>query len=125
MKASDLRLGDIVGVCYETLLIAGTVVVLEPDVVQLSNRKYPDSDRDIVGIPLSENWLTQLKFSYNVALCHWSYRDVVIRRIPITKKPFWEVELKATSLKISFVHELQDVLHFELLQPNSTANHCG
>lgn len=111
MKASDLRLGNIVGICYQTLLTADEVVVLEPDVVHLSHRKYPDSDRDIVGIPLCDNWLTHFKFSYNVALSHWNYRDVVISRIPNTTKPVWEVESKVASLKISFVHELQNLLH--------------
>ncbi len=125
MKASDLHLGDIVGVCYKTFLIASEVVVLEPNAVHLSNRIYPDSDRDIVGIPLSENWLTRFKFSYDPALIHWSLRDVVIRRITIATEPLCEVESKTASLKISFVHELQDLLHFERIKINSTPNHCG
>ena len=110
MKASDLRLGNIVGVCYETPLVPEQVIVLEPDAVHLSNRKYPDSDRDIVGIPLSENWLTDLKFRYNSAFEHWSNHNVVIWKTPDRAKPR-EVESKAGSWKISFVHELQNLLH--------------
>ncbi len=43
MKASDLRIGNVVGVCYDEIFIADEVAVLEPDVVHLSKRKYPDS----------------------------------------------------------------------------------
>lgn len=39
MKSSDLRIGNFVGVCYEDTFKAGQVIVLEPDVVHLSNRK--------------------------------------------------------------------------------------
>jgi hypothetical protein len=88
MKASDLRLGNIVGVCYETPLVPEQVIVLEPDAVHLSNRKYPDSDRDIVGIPLSEKWLTDLKFRYNSAFEHWSNLHVIIWKIPDAARNF-------------------------------------
>ena len=111
MKASDLRLGNIVGICYETPLVPKQVIVLEPDAVQLSNRKYPDSDRDLVGIPLSEKWLSDLKFRYNSSFEHWSNLHVIIWKISEAGKEFWEVESKAGSWKISYVHELQNLLH--------------
>ena len=111
MKASDLRLGNIVGVCYETPLVPEQVIVLEPAAVHLSNRKYPDSDRDLVGIPLSEKWLSDLKFRYNSAFEHWSNLHVIIWKISEAGKDFWEVESKAGSWKISYVHELQNLLH--------------
>ena len=111
MKASELRLGNIVAVCYETSLVPQEVIVLELGVVHISNRKYPDSDRDIVGIPLSEHWITEFKFRYNSGFEHWSNHNVVIWKIPDATKPYWEVESKAGSWKIAFVHELQNLLH--------------
>ena len=61
MKSSDLRLGNIVAVCYEDRITPDTVLVLEPGVVHLSNRKNPDSDRDIICVTLKEEWLTKVK----------------------------------------------------------------
>ena len=90
MKASDLRLGNIVGVCYEATTIPGEVVVLEPDVVHLSNRKNPDSDRDIVGIRLDEKWLAHFKFNYNASFENWIYQDITIWKITTAKKDVFE-----------------------------------
>ena len=111
MKASDLRIGNFVGVCYEDPLIPAQVIVLEPDVVHLSNRKNPDSDRDIIGVPLSENWLIQLKFSYNLIIDSWSFKDVFIKKLVGKTEDYWVLQSKAALLRISFVHELQNILH--------------
>ena len=111
MKASDLRLGNFVAVCYEDRFIAGQVIVLEPDVVHLSNRKYPDSDRDIIGVPLSEEWLIQFNFSYNPIIESWNFKDVTIRKLSAKTEGHWVLQSKAALLKIAFVHELQNLLH--------------
>ena len=111
MKASDLRIGNFVGVCYEEILIAEQVVVLEPDVVHLSNRKYPDSDRDIVGVPLGEDWLRKFDFSYNSVLDRWECENIIIKKLTNESTNFWVWQSKAGILRISFVHELQDLLH--------------
>ena len=60
MKSSDLRIGNIVAVCYEDVVTPDTVLLLEPGLVHLSKRKYADSDRDIIGVPLQEKWLRNL-----------------------------------------------------------------
>ncbi len=118
MKASDLHLGDVVGVCYEDTLIAGEVIVLEPDVVHISNRKYPDSDRDITGVPLCENWLTELNFIYNSILEKWMLQDVVLYRHPDKNDHYWVVQSRTDQFRIVFVHELQSLLKiFGLLKP--------
>src|SRR5450432_2765515 len=108
MKASDLRIGNFVGVCYEDTFIAGQVIVLEPDVVHLSNRKYPDSDRDIIGVPLGEDWLIQFKFSYDPIIKTWGFKDVFINKLPGITEDHWVFQSKAALLRIAFVHELQN-----------------
>lgn len=111
MKSSDLRIGNFVSVCYEDTLIAEEVIILEPGTVHLSNRKYADSDRDIVGVPLSEEWLMRFRFSYNAIRNRWYFNDLVIKRSSDTSNEYWVLQFKCGKIKIAFVHELQNLLH--------------
>lgn len=111
MKASDLRIGNFVGVCYDDIFIADQVIVLEPGVVHLSNRKYPDSDRDIVGVSLCEDWLRKLDFNYNPVLDGWKYKNIIVKTMSYESTNYWVWQSKAGLLKITFVHELQNLLH--------------
>lgn len=108
MKSSDLRIGNIVSVCYENGIAPDTVIVLEPDVVHLSNRKYPDSDRDIIGVPLNKEWLIHFNFVYNSELEVWSSSEIIIKKLPNS----WIVKWNTLKREIEFVHQLQDLLHF-------------
>ena len=112
MKASDLRLGNIVSVCYENDTMPDTVIVLEPDVVHLSNRDYPDSDRDIIGVPLQEKWLRIFKFKYNFHSGEWTFDKIIIKKIETAKTNTWLVQSEKFKLKIEFVHQLQDILRY-------------
>ena len=111
MKASDLRIGNIVGVCYEDILIADQVVILEPGVVHLSSRKNPDSDRDIVGVPIQEEWLKEFNFKYNLQSDEWKFGEIIIKKIQSKRENTWLVQTETLQLKITFVHQLQDLLH--------------
>ena len=118
MRASELHLGDFVAVCYEDTLIVGQVIVLEPDVVHISNRKYADSDRDIIGVPLCENWLTEFNFIYNSILKRWMFEDVVLYKHPDKNDDCWVIQWRTDQFIIAFVHELQSLLKlFSLLKP--------
>ena len=108
MKASDLRVGNIVSVCYEDDIIPDTVLVLEPDVVHLSNRKYPDSDRDIIGVPISNEWLLHFNFNYHSKQRVWCHGEIIIRAL----KNKWIAKWNSLNREIEFVHQLQDFLHF-------------
>lgn len=108
MKASDLRIGNIVSVCYENEIVPDTVIVLEPDVVHLSNRKYPDSDRDIIGVPLSEEWLHKFHFTYHSKQMVWLRDEITIKKL--TSK--WVAKWNTLERKIEFVHQVQDLIHF-------------
>ena len=111
MKATDLRIGNIVAVCYDDIFIADEVIILEPGVVHLSNRKNPDSDRDIVGVPLQEEWLRKFNFKYNSHFDEWRFDETIIKKIQSGKVNMWLVRSKTLQLKIAFVHQLQDLLH--------------
>ncbi len=111
MKASDLRIGNIVSVCYEKDIIPDTVIVLEPEVVHLSNREYPDSDRDIIGVPLSTTWLKKFEFKYNPGLKNWGCKNILIKKLSNDSENYWVLQSKSGLLRISFVHELQNLLH--------------
>ena len=112
MKASDLRIGNIVGVCYEDILIADQVVILEPGVVHLSSRNNPDSDRDIVGVPLQEEWLKKFNFKYNSYSDEWKFDEIIIKKIQNENVNIWLVQSETFKLKIAFVHQLQDLLRY-------------
>jgi hypothetical protein len=111
MKSSDLRIGNIVAVCYEEKVTPDTVVVLEPGVVHLSSRKNADSDRDIVGVPLQEEWLRKFNFKYNSHSDKWKLNKIIIKKIQSGNVNIWLVQSKTLQMKIAFVHQLQDLLH--------------
>lgn len=113
MKSSDLRIGNIVSVCYENQIVPDKVIVLEPDVVHLSQREYPDSDRDIIGVPLDEQWLMHFFFRYEENPKMWQNDDLQIRKI---NPEFWLVQYGSLKLKIRFVHQLQDILHLLVIK---------
>jgi len=108
MKSSDLRIGNIVSVCYENQIVPDKVIVLEPDVVHLSQRQYPDNEHDIIGVPLDEQWLMHFFFRYEENLKVWQNKDIKISKI---NSEYWSVQCGSLILKIKFVHHLQDVLH--------------
>ena len=110
MKSSELRLGNIVAVCYEEKVTPDTVVVLEPGVVHLSNRKNPDSDRDIIGIPLHEEWLRKFNFKYHFNSDEWKCNEFIIKRIQTENTNNWLAQSETFKKKIEFVHQLQDLL---------------
>ena len=111
MKASDLRIGDIVSVWYEDKVIPDTVVILEPDVVHLSSRKYADSDRDIIGVPLQEEWLSKFNFEYDLHSDEWTFNKIIVKKIQNEHVNIWLLRSENSKLKIAFVHQRQDLLH--------------
>jgi hypothetical protein len=113
MKASDLRVGNIVSVCYEDDIIPDTVLILEPDVVHLSNRQYADSDRDIIGVPISKGWLMHFNFNYQSKQRVWCHGEIIITAL----KNKWIAKWNSLNREIEFVHQLQDLLHF-IAEPN-------
>ncbi len=108
MKSSDLRIGDIVSVCYEDGIAPDKVIVLEPNVVHLSQRQYPDNDCDIIGVPLNQQWFVHFSFTYNSDLNVWRNGKIQIKKI---NAEYWSVQYGTLILKIKCVHELQDILH--------------
>ena len=112
MKSSDLRIGDIVAVCYEDVVTPDTVVILEPDTVHLSMKKHADSDRDIVGVPLEEKWLRIFKFRYNFHTGEWTFNKITIKKTDDQNSNTWLVKSEKFKLEIAFVHQLQDILRY-------------
>ena len=110
MKSSDLRIGDIVAVCYENIVTPDTVIVLEPGVVHLSSRNNPDSDRDIIGVPLQEEWLRKFNFKYHFHSDEWRLDEVFIKRHE-KEIYIWLVRFETFQTKILYVHQLQNILH--------------
>lgn len=111
MKASDLRLGNFAGVCYEDTFVPDEVIVLEPGVVHLSKRKYPDDERDIVGVPISEDWLSKFDFDFDTDMGHWVFKNIFIQKSTFEPGRYWVWQSNSIILKITFVHELQNLLY--------------
>ena len=112
MKSSDLRIGNIVAVCYEDKVTPDTVLLLEPGVVHLSSRNNADSDRDIIGIPLKEEWLREFNFNYNSHSDEWIFDEIVIKKIQSDNTNIWLAQSETFKLEIAFVHQLQDLLRY-------------
>ena len=110
MKSSDLRIGNIVAVCYEHIVVPDTVLVLEPGVVHLSSRMNPDSDRDIIGVPLQEEWLRKFNFKYDLPSDEWTFNEIIVKKIESENANTWLAQSETFKKKIAFVHQLQDLL---------------
>lgn len=107
-----LRIGNILSVCYEEGLKPHAVEILQVDLVHLSGRKEADDPRDLIGLPVTKDFLL-----YN------NFKELTLRHqfITIINKIFIRVEFwgEADSLllyvnkaKYSFkyIHELQNIL---------------
>jgi hypothetical protein len=108
MKVEELRIGSIVSVCYEKEIIPDKVMILEPNVVHLSTREYPDNEQDIIGVPLSEEWLIQFSFTYHSEFQLWQSGEILIKKLTNC----WLVQYKSYRKEIESVHQLQDIVHF-------------
>ena len=107
-----LRIGNILSVCYEEGLKPHKVEILQVDLVHLSGRNEADDPRDLIGLPVSKEFLL-----YN------NFEELLMRHHFITRinKTFIMVEFvgEAGSLLLyvnkatysfKYIHELQNIL---------------
>lgn len=107
MKATDLRIGNIVTLAYEDFK-PNVVLILEPGLVHLLNRLHPDDERDIEGIPITEGLLHEYKVPSNkIFLIQGTNVKIdVVQDI----KPVW-LHIKNLTFQLHFIHELQNIIH--------------
>ena len=105
MKATYFRIGNIASVCYEDLG-PDTVIILEPGLVQLANRVYPDNESDIAGVGITLENMASLKFiEKSKGLCF---------SIHISETRSVEISLSVGKhiVRCKYLHELQNAFFY-------------
>ena len=107
MKATDLRLGNIVSVIDEPLK-PDTVIILEPGIVHLMNRSEADDENNIVGTPMHQDVLA----SFNIPCNSWfPLGNHQVRVETQDQSGSVRVHCMGTTLELHYMHELQNLLH--------------
>lgn len=118
MKATDFMLGNIVAHCAEQT--PNAIAALEDGIVHLENNKFPDDERDIEGLPLTDwimgitNGETKGKIQASIKGVHFSF---VIKHG--TKKTILVFSLNSSSCDILliYMHQLQNLVFVLAGQP--------
>lgn len=105
MKATELRLGNIVAVIDEPSK-ADMVIVLEPGTVQLMSRQEPDDENNIVPFPLSREL-----FSEHGIVAETSVSGMKVRILDGTEPGIFTVTVGESTYQVRHMHELQNLVH--------------
>lgn len=113
---SSLRIGNILSVCYEAWLQPYRVEILQADLVHLADRKEADDPRDLVGLPVSEDFLLANNFEemQEHSLFIAQLNKTVIRVEFTDGKPnlAW-LCINQSKYPLNYIHELQNKVFYQ------------
>jgi hypothetical protein len=107
MKATDLRLGNIVAAIDEPGKF-DSVLILEPGTVHLMNRLEADDENNIIGVPATKENLADFNIPCDMTFTTGGC-DVFIEMQ--SAKGHALVHCQGISRKIDYLHELQNLIH--------------
>ena len=102
MKAVDFRIGNIVTVCYGNFK-PDTIIIIEPGLIQLASRPDPDDERDITGVYLTLEILTELCFVEKNKGLHFLIHTIENDKIELS------LTIGIYTVRCKYVHELQNI----------------
>lgn len=106
MKATNLRLGNIVALIDQPGS-PDRVLILEPGLVHLMNRNEADDERNISGVPVSEQVLAY----YEIPVNCWHENETTKIFIDIPKDREQAIlHCQGLRRRISFIHEIQNLV---------------
>jgi hypothetical protein len=118
MKATNLRLGNIVALVDQPES-PDCVLILEPGLVHLMNRDQADDEKNIIGVPVSEQVLAQYEIPFNC----WHENGTTKIFIDIPKDQEHAIlHCQGIRRKICFIHEIQNLV-FDLTGEDIIQHH--
>lgn len=118
MKATNLRLGNVVAL-VDRPESPDRVLILEPGLVHLMNRDEADDERNIIGVPVSEQVLAQYQIPFNC----WHQSGTTKIFIDILQDQEQAIlHCQEIRLKICFLHEIQNLV-FDLTGEDLLKHH--
>lgn len=120
MKASELRIGNLVYVGNKLRHVCGTIDKTIQHNYHPQNSTYSENyENECEPIPLTEEWLVKFGFEnfYNEFLSSNGYFDLIFNDDKVSLR----VEGQWLSLEIKYVHQLQN-LYFALTNEELTLN---
>jgi hypothetical protein len=118
MKATNLRLGNVVAL-FDQPENPDRVLILEPGLVHLMNRDEADDEKNIIGVPVSEQVLAQYQIPFNC----WHKSGTTKIYIDILQDPE-RATLHCQGIKcnVLFLHEIQNLV-FDLTGEDLIKHH--
>ena len=107
-----LRIGNILTVCYEEGFKPYTVEILQSDLVHLSNRPEADDPRDIIGLPVTQEFLVSVNFKKLSTLYIAHFNENLISVELAAEIDFTCLYIDQTRFPIKYIHELQNIVFF-------------
>lgn len=105
MNATELRLGNIVAAIDEPAK-PDVVIVLEPGIVQLMSRSEEDDENNILGFPVTGEWLSEYRIAEETIVGGKSVR--ILRG---TEKGDFQLRVGESVFPFTYMHELQNLVH--------------
>lgn len=108
----SLRIGNILAVCYEERLNPHSVEILQADLIHLSERPEADDPRDLIGLPVTKDFLLLNNFNEINRQFKAHIKGKAIRvEFNNEIKSMW-LYVDQTKFKVEFIHELQNILFY-------------
>jgi hypothetical protein len=102
MKSTHFRIGNIVTLCHENL--PDIVVSIEPGLIYLANRTRPDDERDISGVFITIEKLTELNFFEKSKGLLFSIHTTESERVELS------FSFGNHTMRYKYLHELQNAI---------------
>lgn len=108
----SLRIGNILAVCYEEELNLHSVEILQADLVHLSERPEADDPRDLIGLPVTKDFMLLNNFN-EINRQFYAYINGKVIRVEFNNgiESVW-LYVEQTRFKIEYIHELQNILFY-------------
>ncbi len=112
MKATELMIGNLVCMA-ENIFPPDIVVALEPGLIHLSKREFPDDENNVEGVPIS---LDYLKRNGSIVFKSFFYKDFTFEINGLGNMLTLKINNRL-KLNFSFVHELQNFIsHTQIIK---------
>ena len=107
-----LRIGNILSVCYEEGLKPYTVEILQSDLVHLSDRIEADDPRDLIGLPVTKDFLLHNNFKELLPSHHFitTINKTIIRVVFVDEAGSFMLYVNKEKYSFKYIHELQNIL---------------
>jgi hypothetical protein len=112
VQPSNLRIGNLLTVCYEDGLKPYIVEVLQADLVHLSNRAEAEDPRDLIGLHVTSDFLLSKNFTEQDNVFTVLANEKRIKFCFNKDKKTAVLYVDNMRFEIKYIHELQNILFY-------------